>query len=75
MRVIFALGVLSLLAACASDPAKYGITGPGTQPPPVASTTQSPDGQPIPGVNTVGTTYGPSAGPSTGASGFWGYNN
>jgi hypothetical protein len=75
MRALFALGFLIVLSACSGDPAKYGITGPGTQPVPVAKTAETPDSQPVPGVSTVGSSYGPSNGPSTGSSGFWGYNN
>jgi hypothetical protein len=76
MRTVSALGLLILLAACSGDPASYGITGPGTQPPPAAAsvTVQSPDTSPTPGVPTTGTPYGPSNAPSTGGSGFWGYN-
>jgi hypothetical protein len=75
MRPLLLLGFLIVLTACSGDPAKYGITGPGTQPVPVAKAADSPDGQPVPGVTTMGSSYGPSNGPSSGSSGFWGYNN
>jgi hypothetical protein len=75
MRTLFALGSLIVLTACSGDPAKYGITGPGTQavPAPVQAA-ETPDAQPVPGVSTVGSKFGPSPAPSTGSSGFWGYN-
>jgi hypothetical protein len=76
MRALFALGLLIVLTACSGDPAKYGITGPGTQPVPVANAAEAPEAQPVPGVTTLGSSnYGPSIAPSTGASGFFGYNN
>jgi hypothetical protein len=77
MRSIFALGLLLFLAACSGDPGSYGITGPGAPPEPVTpSPDTTPDTAPTPGVTTTGPTYGPSgtSGPSTGNSGFWGYN-
>jgi hypothetical protein len=74
MRTVSALGLLTLLAACSGTPASYGITGPGTQPPPAAVTVPSPDTSPTPGMSTTGTSYGHSSEPSTGSSGFWGYN-
>jgi hypothetical protein len=77
MRTVLALALLSLLADCSGDPASYGITGPGTQPPPPPASVSvpSPDSSPTPGVPMIGTPYGPSNAPSTGGSGFWGYNN
>jgi hypothetical protein len=76
MRALLALGFLIVLTACSGDPAKYGITGPGTQPAPVpVKAAETPDTQPVPGVSTMGSSYGPgTGGPSTGSSGFWGYN-
>jgi hypothetical protein len=74
MRMVLALGLLSLLAACSGDPRSFGITGPGSGPAPVAPATDSADTAPKPGVSTTGPTYGPSIGPSGGNSGFWGYN-
>ncbi len=75
MRTLPVLGLLFALAACSGDPRAFGITGPGTaQPAPVAPAIESPDTAPTPGVSTTGTSYGPSNGPTTGSSGFWGYN-
>jgi hypothetical protein len=76
MRSVFALGLLTFLAACSGDPRAYGITGPGAPaaapiaPPPEST----PDTVAVPGVSTTGPTYGPTTAPSTGNSGFWGYN-
>jgi hypothetical protein len=74
MRTVLALGFLTLLVACSGDPRSFGITGPGAEPAPAAPATASPDTAPMPGVATTGPTYGPSTAPSTGNSGFWGYN-
>jgi hypothetical protein len=74
MRSVLAFGLLIFLAACSGDPRSYGITGPGAQPAPAAPSTPSPDTAPVPGVTTSGTPYGPTPMPSTGGSGFWGYN-
>jgi hypothetical protein len=74
MRAVLALGLLTALAACTSDPRAFGITGPGPQPAPVGPTADSTDSAPTPGMSTSGSMYGPTNRPSTGASGFWGYN-
>ena len=75
MRVVLAFGLLIVLSACSGGPQALGITGPGTQPLPVAhAADESPDTSPTPGVTTTGTSYGPSTGSTTGGSGFWGYN-
>jgi hypothetical protein len=75
MRSLLALGLLLILAACSGDPGSFGITGPGspaaTKPDP-AQTRDDTNG--MPGVPTSGTYYGPTNGPVTGSSGFWGYN-
>ncbi len=75
MRVVLALGLLLALTACSGGPQALGITGPGTQPLPVAhAADETPDTSPTPGVTTTGTSYVPSTGSTTGGSGFWGYN-
>ena len=74
MRTLMTLGMLIALAACSGDPRAYGITGPGSQPAPAAPSVDTPDASTAPGVTTSGTSYGPSSRPTTGASGFWGYN-
>jgi hypothetical protein len=75
MRALVALGFLMFLAACSGNPQSYGITGPGSQPEPVAQSPETtPDTAPTPGVTTTGPMYGPSSVPSNGNSGFWGYN-
>jgi hypothetical protein len=62
------------LAGCGKDPSAFGITGPGQLSVP-AKTAPLDSGDPMPGVTTTGTFYGPTnAGPQTGNSGFWGYN-
>jgi multidrug efflux pump subunit AcrA (membrane-fusion protein) len=76
MRMVFAFGLLIVLAGCSGGPAAYGITGPAaTQPVVAAQPAETPDTAPVPGVSTSGTSFGPSTGPATGNSGFWGYNN
>lgn len=75
MRTILALISLLVLSACSGDPKSFGITGPGVQPvAPVVPSANTPDSSPTPGVTTSGSQYGPSYGPTTGSSGFWGYN-
>lgn len=74
MRTILTLGLLIALAACSGDPRSYGITGPGTHSAPATPANETPDSAPVAGVSTSGTSYGPSNRPTTGASGFWGYN-
>jgi hypothetical protein len=74
MRSVAVFGLVLLVAACSGDPRSYGITGPGTQPAPVAPSGPVPDTAPIPGVSTTGSSFGPTNAPSTGSSGFWGYN-
>ena len=74
MRAILVLGFLVSLAACSGGPGAYGITGPGTQPAPTVPTVDTPEAAPAPGVTTWGTPYGPTNAPTTGSSGFWGYN-
>jgi hypothetical protein len=74
MRNALALAVLSFLAACSGDPAMYGITGPGTQPAALTPTAGGPDPIPDPGIPSPSTFYGPTTRPTTGDSGFWGYN-
>ena len=74
MRLLFALGFLTFLAACSGDPRSLGITGPGGQPEPPPPAEGVPDTNTAPGVTITGPTYGPSQGPSSGDSGFWGYN-
>ncbi|WP_428483490.1 hypothetical protein [Rhodopila sp.] len=71
---IFYIMCLIVLSSCSGDPRSLGITGPGTQAatPPPSSTLEDTTG--TPGVPTSGSFYGPSRGPVTGASGFWGYN-
>ncbi|HEY0425724.1 MAG TPA: hypothetical protein VGC82_20575 [Rhodopila sp.] len=74
MRAMIVLGLLVLLTACSGDPASYGITGPGIQKLPVGPAADTPDSSPTPGISTTGSSYGPSNRPTTGGSGFWGYN-
>ena len=74
MRALLALLCLMLLAGCSGDPRSFGITGPGTQPPPAVAPMDEPDTGPTPGVSTSGTSYGPSNRPTSGGSGFFGYN-
>jgi hypothetical protein len=74
MRVVLVLGFLSLLAACSGDPKSYGITGPGPQAAPVAPAVDQEQSNPVPGVSTSGSYYGPSNGPIKSNSGFFGYN-
>ncbi len=70
MRFIM-LSLMLILAACATDPAKLGITGAATHvPPPDPGETQTG----IPGAPQTGTQYAPNLGPTTGAGKFWGYN-
>jgi hypothetical protein len=75
MRSLPLLGLLLVLAACSGDPRTFGITGPGgpALPKPDAAQTRD-DTNSMPGVPTTGTYYGPTNGPVTGSSGFWGYN-
>jgi len=76
MRTILAFGLLIVLAGCSGGPAAYGITGPGSQPVAVVvPPAETPDTAPTPGVTTTGTSFGPSNRPTTGTSGFWGYND
>jgi hypothetical protein len=75
MRSVLALGFLTLLTACSGDPRSYGITGPNTEAPPAApAEVAAPDSVAVPGVTTTGPMYGPTQGPLTGNSGYWGYN-
>ncbi len=75
MRALWVVGSFLALTACSGDPRSYGITGPGSQPPPAAMPGPTGDDtSAIPGVPTSGSYYGPSNGPMTGGSGFWGYN-
>ena len=73
MRAIGMLGLLLLLAGCADDPKSLGITGPGPQtvPKPPEDTGNSYQM----GAPTTSNGYAPSYnGPTTGPTGFWGYN-
>ena len=75
MRRLLVLGLLLVLAACSGDPRSFGITGPGAPAVPKPDATQTRDDtNGMPGVPTTGTYYGPTSGPVTGSSGFWGYN-
>jgi hypothetical protein len=75
MRSVFAFGLLIFLAACSGDPRSFGITGPGNQPEPAPPAEgPTPDSVAVPGVTIIGPTYGTTGGPSSGSSGFWGYN-
>jgi hypothetical protein len=75
MRSLLVLGLLLVLAACSGDPRSFGITGPGAPAVPKPDATQTRDDtNGMPGVPTTGTYYGPTTGPVTGSSGFWGYN-
>jgi hypothetical protein len=73
MRWVFGVGFLFLLTACSGDPGSYGITGPGVSPAAVTAPAGI-EATPTPGAPTSGTSFGPSSGATTGASGFWGYN-
>jgi hypothetical protein len=72
---ILVLGSVIVLTACSGDPRSYGITGPGTAKLPPQVPTVAGEATPTPGVPTPGSYYGPTHGPSSGDSGFWGYNN
>jgi hypothetical protein len=75
VRAVLAFGFLMLLAACSGDPRSYGITGPGPQPAPVVLPADTADtSNPVPGVPTSGSYYGPSNGPIKSNSRFFGYN-
>jgi hypothetical protein len=71
MRIV-AIVLLLCLAACSGNPAAYGITGPGRAPSPPEQPDDASVGQP--GLPDASAVYGPSLAPSTGPSGFWGYN-
>lgn len=74
MRPFLITCCLLPLAACGTNPASLGITGPGQLAVPARSAPLD-SGDPMPGVSTSGTFYGPTnGGPQTGSSGFWGYN-
>jgi hypothetical protein len=74
MHMLILLGVLVGLSACSGDPKSFGITGPGPQAAPVAPGVNDDSGNPVPGVSTSGSYYGPSNGPIKSNSGFFGYN-
>jgi hypothetical protein len=74
MRALVALSLLAVLAACTSDPQSWGITGPGPPPAPAAAPSEAADDPAAPGVSTSGPLYGPSNRPTSGPSGFFGYN-
>lgn len=75
MRIISVIALNLLLAACSGGPQSLGITGPG-KPTPITPPTEDPtNAMGTPAVQTGGTSYGGNAGPTTGGSGFWGYNN
>jgi len=74
MRAVLAFGLLMLLVACSGDPQSYGITGPGPQPAPVVVPADTDTSNPIPGVPTSGSYYGPSNGPIPSTGRFFGYN-
>jgi hypothetical protein len=74
MRSLVVLGLFLVLAACSGDPRSFGITGPGPQAAPAVAAPTDSDTNAAPGVPTSGSYYGPTNGPVTGSSGFWGYN-
>lgn len=75
MRIITTIALNLLLAACAGGPQSLGITGP-SKPVAITPTPEDPtESMGTPAVRTGGTSYGGNAGPATGASGFFGYNN
>ena len=74
MRLLLTALTLLALAGCGTDPAKLGITGPGQSSPPQVPSPSDQGADVMPGVTTMGTTYGPSYAPQTGTSGYWGYN-
>jgi hypothetical protein len=74
MRIAVVLGYLILLTACSGDPRSLGITGPGVQPAPAVVPLDAPDSDTAPGVSTSGPLYGPTNRPTSGSSGFFGYN-
>ena len=75
MRPLLLTLCLLALAGCGTDPKALGITGPGQFTVPQPNPTLESGGNPIPGVATMGTFYGPTIGaPQSGTSGFWGYN-
>ncbi|HTW69508.1 MAG TPA: hypothetical protein VME47_06450 [Acetobacteraceae bacterium] len=76
----FRLALMLLpLAGCAATPQSLGITGPqGT----TNKAARAPAAEPSPASDPLdnpdllqsGTRYGPSYAPSSGSSGYWGYN-
>jgi len=70
-RLVGALSLLLLLAACVSDPASLGLTG-GAMPEEPLDPGQVQTG--IPGAPAIGTRMSPSLPANTGAGKFWGYN-
>lgn len=81
MRKLRLALILLPLAGCGADPQALGITGPqGTTNHPSGAAAQTsvdtPSNDPLdnPDILQSGGRYGPSYTPSTGSSGFWGYN-
>ncbi|HTW69796.1 MAG TPA: hypothetical protein VME47_07920 [Acetobacteraceae bacterium] len=78
MRTICLALMLLVLAGCAAGPQALGITGPqgSTNKAAAAPAVPPPPTDPLdnPGLMQSGTRYGPTYTPSTGSSGFWGYN-
>jgi len=78
MRFVRLALMLLPLAGCAASPQALGITGPegSTNKSAAAPGVQTPTADPLdnPDLMRSGTRYGPSYTPSTGSSGFWGYN-
>lgn len=76
MTRIAALLLALLLPACSATPQSLGLTGPQGEAPAAPSfsdrtgdSTNGPLGTP-----TTGTFYGPNNGPTSGGSGYYGYN-
>jgi hypothetical protein len=78
MRSIRLALMLLPLAGCAASPQALGITGPQGSTDKTAATPSpaTPQADPLDNPNLMqsGTRYGPTYTPSTGSSGFWGYN-
>lgn len=72
-RRLLPLAAACLLAACSGDPRALGITGPGASAAPPPPPQEQGESAPL-GAPQVGTPYGISIAPTTGTSGFWGYN-
>jgi hypothetical protein len=81
VRAVLLLAGLLGLAACGTTPATFGITGPGTSPPPTFKPPPTPEDSDaavgIPGLPNTNSVYSPSLKPAGDAAtpgSFYGYN-